>query len=468
MSSKKAAKPQAEIPPQPPAVGIEAEWRRVAGLVALAEASRSGETLSDAVQAAIRAATDEARTCRAQGAWEGLRALIGGELYDQMVQLDIDVLALTLAGEAMPMLAARLAALQPQAAAGTSGAPSLALVQELLLLDDPSEADLLFARLGPDAPLQAGRLVRIEGEGAFQTLQAAPHVAPVLLGRSTALGPPPGAHLATQKALWEDLVLSPSTLASLQELVAWVRHRDTVFGAWGGRRLAGPLALFNGPSGVGKSYSAAAIATELSRATGEAWSLYRLDLGRILSKYVGETEQNLNRLLDALHGRRAILQIDEADGLLGKRGEISDARDRYSNLEVSHMLARFEHHDGPVILTTNLRANIDTAFLRRFQIVVDFPIPDRAERARLWSLLLPPGAPREAEVCTQALAQAVALGGGSIHNAAIFAAILAADEAAPIGYRHIARAVWRELGKDARPVRRSEVGFLSDHLEAAA
>ena len=448
--------------PNTPIFGLEAEWRRVSALLTLAEASRAGEALPEETQTAIRAAANAARACRAQGAWEGLRPLLGEALFDQLVQLDIDILALTLAGEAMPVLAGRIQALQPMVGPD----PSLALLQELLLLDEAAEADLLFARLAPEAPLQAGRLLRIEGERAFQTVRAAAPAATAVLGRATELGPPPGAYLATRRVSWDDLVLSPATLTGLKEMVAWIRNRHTVFKDWGMRPLAGPLALFNGPSGVGKSYSAAAIVTQLSEATGEPWSLYCLDLGRILSKYVGETEKNLNRLLDALHGRRAVLQIDEADGLLGKRGEISDARDRYSNLEVSHMLTRFESHDGPVILTTNLRSNIDSAFLRRFQIVVDFPAPDREQRERLWERLLPPRGPREAAVAVGALAEAATLGGGAIHNAAVFAAVLAADEEAPLGYRHIARAVWRELGKDSRQVRRSEVGFLADHLEA--
>ena len=120
-----------------------------------------------------------------------------------------------------------------------------------------------------------------------------------------------------------------------------------------------------------------------------------------------------------------------------------------------------------MILTTNLRANIDSAFLRRFQLVVDFPSPDREARARLWSILLPPKAPMEEGIAAELLADAVTLGGGSIHNAAVFAAMLAADEGRAISYRHLSRAVWRELNKDSRQVRRSEIGFLANHLEEA-
>jgi SpoVK/Ycf46/Vps4 family AAA+-type ATPase len=120
-----------------------------------------------------------------------------------------------------------------------------------------------------------------------------------------------------------------------------------------------------------------------------------------------------------------------------------------------------------VVLTTNLRSNIDSAFLRRFQLVVEFPAPDAAARARLWSALLPPGAPRADGVDPEALAVAVQLSGGAIHNAAQYGAVLAAEEDAPIAPRHLARAIWSELSKDNRQVRRSEIGFLSEHLENA-
>jgi SpoVK/Ycf46/Vps4 family AAA+-type ATPase len=332
------------------------------------------------------------------------------------------------------------------------------------MLDGGDEVSALFDRLEPTAPLAACDLIRVDGEGAYQTVRCHAKVARVLLGRSTDVSPPPGAHLVTQRGRWEDLILPPAPLRALRDLVAWIKQRDAVIGRWGARSLSGPLALFAGPSGSGKTFAASVIAAELTRTTGEPWVLYALDLGRIMSKYVGETEQNLNALLDALDGRRALLQIDEADGLLGKRGEVSDARDRYANLEVSHMLSRFERHAGPVILTTNLRTNIDPAFLRRFQLVVDFPAPDARARARLWAALLPARAPR-AEVDAETLASTARLSGGAIHNASFYASVLAAEEAAPLGPRHLASAVWAELNKDQRQVRRAELGDLADYLE---
>ena len=451
-------------PPTTPRTALDSEWIRVAHLLTLAEALRAGATLPEAFTEIFDKASQAVADGRNSGAWAGLRSLVSAEQLDHLVQLDLDLLALALASEARPSLAPRIQSLQPQIG---SPQPSLALLQELLMLDGGDEVGTLFDRLGPTAPLAATGLIRVSGESAYQTLSVPARVARVLLDRSTSLAPPPGAHLVSQQARWGDLILPAPALRTLTDLVAWIQQRDNVISQWGARRLGGPLALFAGPSGSGKTYAASVIASELSRTTGEPWALYSLDLGRIMSKYVGETERNLNALLDALDGRRALLQIDEADGLLGKRGEVTDARDRYANLEVSHMLSRFERHTGPVILTTNLRSNIDSAFLRRFQLVVDFPAPDTAARTKLWAALLPTSGPRE-EVDAEALASAARLSGGAIHNASFYASVLAAEAGAPIGPSHLARAVWAELNKDQRQVRRSELGGLADYLEDEA
>ena len=229
-------------------------------------------------------------------------------------------------------------------------------------------------------------------------------------------------------------------------------------GAWGGQNTGGPVALFAGPSGTGKTYAASIIAGELG------WPLFRLDLGMVVSKYIGETEKNLNRLLDTLHGAEAILQIDEVDALLSKRGEVKEARDRYANMEVSHLLSRIELHDGPVILTTNLRKELDQAFIRRFHIVVDFPRPDAKGRSLLWQRLLPPQAPLEKDLDFAELGRAANLSGGSIRNAALHAAYLAAADEKAIGRHEAALAVWRELNKENRQVARSELGSLAPCL----
>jgi hypothetical protein len=441
---------------------LDAEWRRVAHLVTLAEATRTGQTLDQAFSAQFDATAAAVAAARRAGAWSALTRIAPLATLQHLVQLDLDIMAVALAPDARPSLASRMHALQPQIGAPY---PSLALLQELLMLDSGEEVARLFERLEPSAPLIATELARVSGEGAYQMVRPTPAAARALLGRSTDLGPPPGAHLSKRRAAWDDLVLPAATLRSLRDFVAWIHRRPQTIGGWDAHPTGGPLALFCGPSGTGKSFAAAVITAELSARLGEPWALYVLDLGRIMSKYVGETEQNLNALLDALDSRRAVLQIDEADGLLGKRGEITDARDRYANLEVSHMLSRFERHAGPVILTTNLRSNIDAAFLRRFQLVIDFPPPDGAARAQLWDKLLPPGAPRADDLDGVALAEATLLSGGGIQNAAQYAAILAAEAARPLAYAHLARAVWAELNKDNRQVRKSEIGFLARYLD---
>lgn len=441
---------------------FDAEWSRIALLITMAEALRTGSTLGEEFSTAFNETAQAVSLAREAGVWSPLKTLVSEAVLEQFVQLDLDILAMALAPEARPSFAPRIQSLQPQIA---DSHPSLALLQELLMLDDGHEVASLYDRLEPSAPLSSSGLIRIAGKGAYQNVSATPTVARLLLGRATDLSPPPGAHLVIAQVCWDDLILPEASLAALRDFTAWIRNRSLVISEWLARPIGGPLALFCGPSGSGKSFAATVIAAHLSEITGENWSLYRLDLGRIMSKYVGETEQNLNALLDALDGRRAILQIDEADGLLGKRGEVTDARDRYANLEVSHMLSRFERHAGPVILTTNLRSNIDAAFLRRFQQIVDFPAPDAGAREKLWEKLLPANAPRAADFDTGVLASSVRLSGGAIHNAAFFASVLAREAGDAICGRHIARAVWAELNKDNRQVRRSELGALAEYLE---
>lgn len=441
---------------------LDAEWNRISLMLTMAESLRTGATLSEDFSVVFSEASKTVTSAREAGVWSPLTELVPDSILKSFVQLDLDILALTLASEARPSFAPRIQSLQPQI---TDPHPCLALLQELLMLDDGHEIASLYDRLVPSAPLTSSGLIRVTGMGAYQKLAVAPAVARILLGRETELSPPPGAHLVTGRASWDDLILPESSLTSLKEFTAWIKHRSSIISEWKARPIGGPLALFCGPSGTGKSFAAKVIASYLTESTGEYWSLYILDLGRIMSKYVGETEKNLNALLDSLDGRRAILQIDEADGLLGKRGEVTDARDRYANLEVSHMLSRFERHDGPVILTTNLRTNIDGAFLRRFQQIVDLPSPDVAAREKLWKRLIPKNAPLSDECDLSLIANEVRLSGGAIHNAAFFASVLAKDEGEVISGRHIARSVWAELNKDNRQVRLSEIGQLAKYLD---
>jgi hypothetical protein len=247
---------------------------------------------------------------------------------------------------------------------------------------------------------------------------------------------------------WDDLVLPPRPLAVLHSLGAFMRHRDRVMGEWDyGRRAGGShgmVALFTGESGTGKTMAALVVARELGL------ELYRVDLATMVSKWIGETERNLDRVFDAAAGSSAVLFFDEADAMFGKRSAIGDARDRYANIGVSYLLQRLEQHDGAVILATNLLGNIDSAFLRRFTAVIEFPFPNASQRRLLWDRSIPDKAPVEDDLDLEFLAERFELSGGAIRNAAIAAAVIAADGAGRIGMEHLVRAVALEYAKLGR------------------
>jgi SpoVK/Ycf46/Vps4 family AAA+-type ATPase len=178
--------------------------------------------------------------------------------------------------------------------------------------------------------------------------------------------------------------------------------------------------------------------------------LYKIDLAGIVSKYIGETEKNLERIFRAAQDSQAILFFDEADALFGKRSEVKEAHDRYANVEVSYLLQRLEEHDGAVILASNLSKNIDEAFMRRMHYVVEFPLPDEGLRLRLWQGMFGPEAPLADEVDFAFLAKQFQLAGGEIKNVALDAAFLAADDTGSIEMKHLVRAMARQQMKRGR------------------
>jgi SpoVK/Ycf46/Vps4 family AAA+-type ATPase len=247
---------------------------------------------------------------------------------------------------------------------------------------------------------------------------------------------------------WDRLVLPPATLARVREFAAAVRQRHVVFAEWGfsPRRdgVAGLVALFAGASGTGKTMTAGVIAHDLGV------DLYRVDLAGLVSKYIGETEKNLDRIFRVARAGNAMLFFDEADALLGKRSEVKDAHDRYANIEVAYLLQKLEEHDGVVILATNQKRNLDDAFARRMHYVIEFPVPDARDRERLWRGVFPSGAPLEPDVDFGFLARQFTLAGGDIRNVALDAAFLAADAGGPIGMREIVRALARQQVKEGK------------------
>jgi SpoVK/Ycf46/Vps4 family AAA+-type ATPase len=256
-------------------------------------------------------------------------------------------------------------------------------------------------------------------------------------------------------ASWEDLVLAEDALVQLRELAGWVAHRGRVLGEWGfGRRLSrgrGVTALFAGAAGTGKTLAAEVIAGELGL------DLYRIDLSGIVSKYIGETEKNLDRIFDAAQDANAVLFFDEADALFGKRSEVQDAHDRYANIEVSYLLQKMEAYEGVAILATNLRDNLDPAFTRRLAFIITFPFPEEDERRQIWEIVWPGDTPLADDLDLGALAAAHRLSGGQIKNAALAAAFLAASDGEVVAREHVEAALRREYEKLGRAPSEPEV-----------
>ena len=276
---------------------------------------------------------------------------------------------------------------------------------------------------------------------------------------SRASAPPSVTRIETKQG-WDDIILPPSVKADLKSIVTQVRHGTTVWEDWGfGARIPygqAMIALLAGPSGTGKTMAAQIIAGELGAA------LFQVDLAKTVSKYIGETEKALDRIFEAAEAASAVLLFDEADALFGKRSEIHDAHDRYANIEVNFLLQRIEEHLAPVLLTTNRKANIDSAFLRRLNKVVDFPMPDEEQRALIWQGMLPSEAKVARDVDLAAFRQ-LPLSGGSIANTVLAAAFMGAEEGGVIRMRHLVAAARCELAKGGmQSVGRSLTHLIED------
>ena len=244
---------------------------------------------------------------------------------------------------------------------------------------------------------------------------------------------------------WRDLVLPDEKLSHLREICLQVRHHYRVFKDWGfDRKLSygkGLSALFSGPPGTGKTLAAEVLAYELGL------DLYRIDLSSVVSKYIGETEKNLARIFQEAEASNAILFFDEADALFGKRTEISDAHDRYANIETSYLLQRMEEYEGMTILATNLRQNLDQAFVRRLRFIVEFPFPSAEQRLRIWSTLIPAQTPIVEGVDFEFLARTFEVAGGNIKNIVLNAAFLAAENGGSVAMEHLLQGTRREYEK---------------------
>ncbi len=282
---------------------------------------------------------------------------------------------------------------------------------------------------------------------AIATAAEAPGTAAILAARLAVAPPRPPRHatLRAPAVPWERLVLDAATTARLEELVGRVRHRATVRERWGlGAGGAGVVALLSGDPGTGKTLAAEAVAGRLGL------PLLVADLSRLVSKWIGETEKNLAELFEAGEGFGALLFFDEADALFGKRGDVSEAQDRYANIEVSYLLQRLERFEGVAVLATNLAQGMDEAFLRRFDLILPIPRPGPAQRRALWAAHLP-AALRAPGLDLDAFARRFDVTGAEIRNATLAAAYAAAEGGGPVDTPRLLAALAREFAKQGRP-----------------
>jgi AAA+ superfamily predicted ATPase len=248
---------------------------------------------------------------------------------------------------------------------------------------------------------------------------------------------------------WDDLVLHPKTLQQIREIENWIQYNDTLLQDWGMKKKIKPgyRALFYGPPGTGKTLTA----TLLGKYTGK--DVFRIDLSRVISKYIGETEKNLSRLFDKAENKDWILFFDEADALFGKRTEIRDAHDKYANQEVAYLLQRVESYNGLVILATNQRANIDDAFVRRFQTIIHFPMPRPEERYQIWCKTFPPQLVIGDDIDWRQIAVRYELAGAGILNVTHYCALeILAEQSCCLDLKRLEAAILREFVKEGKVV----------------
>ncbi|WP_309641291.1 ATP-binding protein [Flavobacterium sp.] len=248
-----------------------------------------------------------------------------------------------------------------------------------------------------------------------------------LLSYGEKLKPKFGANFPAQEVStpleWQDLVVSETVATQIHQIKLWISHSKTLMGDWGlGKHIApGFRSLFYGPSGTGKTLTATLLGKEFDR------QVYRIDLSQVVSKYIGETEKNLEKIFNQAEHKNWILLFDEADALFGKRTSAKSSNDRYANQEVSYLLQRIERFNGLVILTSNFKNNIDDAFLRRFNSIVRFAKPTIEERIKLWDKAIPKKIGANQELVNQ-LAIEYDLTGAQIVSAIMHASLLALDE----------------------------------------
>ncbi len=251
----------------------------------------------------------------------------------------------------------------------------------------------------------------------------------------------------TTEMEWEDLVLNAQTLQQIRDLEGWITHGSTILYEWGMKRKLklGYRVLFHGPPGTGKTLTASL----LGKHTGK--DVYKVDLSMVVSKFIGETEKNLANLFARAESKDWILFFDEADALFGKRTNVRDAHDKYANQEVSYLLQRVENYDGLVILSSNFKSNIDEAFLRRFQSLIQFPMPNPKERLQLWKMAFPSQVKLTSEVDLAEFSSTYELSGSDIMNVVQHCCLQALHGGnAVIDREGLIKAIKREFSKSGK------------------
>lgn len=264
------------------------------------------------------------------------------------------------------------------------------------------------------------------------------------------------ARKVTPRYSLSDIVLPPEPAGQLQEILDYVNFRHIVLDKWGFRHKSslgkGLNALFSGPSGTGKTMAAEIIAGEIGL------DLYKIDLSVVVSKYIGETEKNLDRVFREAADSNCVLFFDEADALFGKRSEVKDSHDRYANIEIAYLLQKMEEYEGIVILATNLKKNVDEAFARRMHFTVEFPAPEQEYRLVIWQKSFPPEAPVADDLDLDFMARQFRLTGGNIKNIALTAAFLAAKKETAMSMEDLIMATRREYQKTGKLITETDFG----------
>ncbi len=259
------------------------------------------------------------------------------------------------------------------------------------------------------------------------------------------------AELITTELEWDDLVLQEKTLAEIAEIETWLKFNDTLLNDWKmhGKIKPGFRILFHGPPGTGKTMTACLLGKYTKR------DVFRIDLSMMVSKYIGETEKNLSKLFDKAANKDWILFFDEADSIFGKRTNVRDAHDKYANQEVSYLLQRIEAHSGLVILASNMKGNIDSAFTRRFNSIIEFENPGTTERVRLWENYIPSEIALEKEISLKEIAQKYNLTGANIVNVVQYAGLKTLEKSSKkIAKEDLLKGIQKEYEKEGKMIRK--------------